>query len=163
MSLSRVSSSRVSSRVFNLSPLLFSSQFRNFSSSSNSSNSSASKDFLSRFHPEKLRNASTEQLFHLSSPVLLGLTPVAFLLSPSILAFPIDLALGLVSPFHAHRGMINVIDDYVPKDKLCIAKWLMMFSTGVATLGLLKVNLCGPGISESVKSLWRENPKSEKK
>jgi succinate dehydrogenase (ubiquinone) membrane anchor subunit len=37
----------------------------------------------------------------------------------------------------------------------------MLGVTGVTILGLLKLNLTGPGITETYKSLWREPPKEE--
>jgi hypothetical protein len=39
----------------------------------------------------------------------------------------------------------------------------VLYLLGLMTLiGLLKVNLCGPGIGESVKSLWKKPPAKEK-
>jgi len=80
---------------------------------------------------------------------------VALFLSPSIINAPFDLALGIVIPVHLHIGMSTVLTDYVPRDYQQLSLqvlWVISFLTG---LGLLKINLCGPGITESVKSLWR--------
>ena len=71
---------------------------------------------------------------------------------------PVDLALGLLLPWHTHVGMVNVLEDYVPRPYRALAKGCMLLVTVLATLGLLKINLCGAGITESVKSLWREPP-----
>jgi succinate dehydrogenase (ubiquinone) membrane anchor subunit len=111
---------------------------------------------------EKLRTASSDQLYHWSHIGLAGLTPVALILSPSILNWPVDLGLGIVVPLHMHLGMIQVIQDYVPRnlqELSILAMWVLTFLTG---LGLLKINLCGPGITESFKSLWRR-PREQKK
>jgi hypothetical protein len=43
------------------------------------------------------------------------LVPAAFVLSPSFLNFPVDLALGLIIPVHAHIGWNAIAVDYVPK------------------------------------------------
>lgn len=32
----------------------------------------------------------------------------------------------------------------------------MLGATGITMAGLLKLNLAGPGVTESVKSLWRK-------
>lgn len=64
-------------------------------------------------------------------------------------------------PVHAHVGMNGVITDYVPKPFRAVARYGLLGSTGLALLGLLKLNLMGPGITEAYKSLWRA--KSEDK
>jgi len=110
-----------------------------------------------------IRGSSETQLYHWSSKGLLVLTPLAMVLSPSFLNFPVDLGLNVFIPFHAHLGMLQVIGDYVPRKYQNLAILLLWIATGAAALGLLKVNLCGAGIAESVKSLWRPTPKVEKK
>jgi len=103
----------------------------------------------------KLCHSSPTQLFHYSNYALLGLTPVAVLLSPSFFNIPIDLALGIIIPYHAHQGTVGIIEDYVPRPNQKLVKAILVVATGLATIGLLKINLCGAGITESVKSLWR--------
>lgn len=88
----------------------------------------------------------------------MGLTPLAFALSPSIINLPVDLLLGLALPLHAHIGMSYVITDYVPKLSKGLmgpARVALLGLTGVTTVGLLKVNIMGEGMTETVKSLWR--------
>jgi len=90
--------------------------------------------------------------YHLSSIGLVTLIPVALLLSPSAWNFPVDIALGFLLPFHGHLGMQLVLSDYVYGKRWAhILLWLV---TVLAALGLLRLNLSGPGISESVKLLW---------
>jgi len=86
---------------------------------------------------------------------MLGI-PVALLFSPSYWVIPVDFALGLVIPFHAHVGMVNVMEDYVPLQYRGIGKNLLIVITAITTIGILKVNLCGSGLTETVKSLWRK-------
>lgn len=95
---------------------------------------------------------------HYSSVALMGLTPVAFVLSPSPLAIPVDFALGVLFPIHAHIGMNNVISDYVPKSAQTLARIAWLGVTGVMLLGFLRVNIEGAGITETVKTVWRESP-----
>jgi hypothetical protein len=73
---------------------------------------------LSNEAVEKLQGATTHQLFTWSSFGLLALTPVAVVLSPHLICFPVDFALGLVIPAHMHIGLVGVVEDYVSvKDK----------------------------------------------
>ena len=89
------------------------------------------------------------------------MTPVAFALAPSKLCFPIDLALGVALPLHMHIGMNYVITDY-SKKILGInrgpAQMGMAAITGITILGLGNLNLRGPGITDTVKSLLGPKP-----
>lgn len=53
--------------------------------------------------------------YHLLNTSLLAAAPLALLLSPSALTFPVDLFLGVAFPLHAHVGFNYIISDYVPK------------------------------------------------
>lgn len=92
--------------------------------------------------------------------MLAGLTPVALFLSPSIINMPIDIALGVIFPFHGHVAMNYVISDYVPKASRSLARAVMLGVTVVAVAGLFKLNIQGPGLTETLKSLWRK-PKAK--
>lgn len=134
--------------------------------------------FLSAFRPVPLRNLEDRtstpyhikhtgdqgiksfKLYHKTHLALLGLTPVAVAASPSILNYPIDFALALTIPLHAHIGMNWVISDYVPPGTRKIARVALAGLTLATVAGLLKLNFDGPGVTESVKGLWRE-PKTE--
>jgi succinate dehydrogenase (ubiquinone) membrane anchor subunit len=107
--------------------------------------------------------ASTEQLFHWSSYGLASLAPVALILSPSFLNFPVDFALGLIIPVHMHIGLVGVVEDYVPRPSQSLARFILAVLSVLAGIGLLKINLCGAGITESVKSVWREPKDKEQK
>ena len=113
---------------------------------------------------------------------------------------PVDLALGVIFPLHAHIGMNWVISDYVPPDMRTSVRTAMARegsesaaaaaarqrvllmaccstspsllipprpppgipprpqagATVLCGLGLLKLNLTGDGITETLKKLWRE-------
>lgn len=99
-------------------------------------------------------------LYHKVNMALIGLGPIALVLSPSSFSFPMDLALGVLIPLHSHLGSNDVVSDYAKK--VTKAAWFEnglrrgVFGMTVLTfLGLLKLNLQGPGISEGIKSLWR--------
>ncbi|OWZ20420.1 SDH4, succinate dehydrogenase subunit 4 [Phytophthora megakarya] len=98
------------------------------------------------------------KLQHLTSVALMGAVPLAFVLSPSPLVLPVDLAMGVILPVHAHIGMNNVISDYVPKNMRTLVRLGWLGATSLMFLGLLRVNLEGPGITEVVKTVWRESP-----
>uniref|UniRef100_A0AAV1U347 Succinate dehydrogenase [ubiquinone] cytochrome b small subunit n=1 Tax=Peronospora matthiolae TaxID=2874970 RepID=A0AAV1U347_9STRA len=99
---------------------------------------------------------------HLTNVGLMAAVPLAFVLSPSPLALPVDLAIGVLVPVHAHIGMNNVISDYVPKNVRTLARLGWLGATSLMLLGLLRVNLEGPGITEVVKTIWRESPNKKK-
>mmetsp|Transcript_27856 Transcript_27856/g.61529 ORF Transcript_27856/g.61529 Transcript_27856/m.61529 type:complete len:139 (+) Transcript_27856:36-452(+) len=96
---------------------------------------------------------------HLANVLLLGLFPVAVISGPSMVSLPIDLALGVLVPAHAHIGINYVISDYVPKAIRGAARFGMVGVTLVTIAGLTRLNLDGVGITESVKSLWRKPKK----
>jgi len=95
--------------------------------------------------------------------ICLGLPPLALILSPSALNLPIDLAMGVLIPIHAHISGNGVITDYA--HKITKARWwdrslrgMLATSTLLTIAGLLIVNIQGPGLTETVKSLWRPKP-----
>lgn len=100
--------------------------------------------------------------FHKSALALMGLAPVAFLFSPSSANFPVDLLLGIVIPFHSHVGLSHVVTDYAPKAMRTAARVSLLGCTTLLFAGLLKLNISGVGITETIKALWRE-PKNNKK
>ena len=55
------------------------------------------------------------KVVHLSSMALAALVPIAVVASPSKLNMPVDLALGVIVPVHAHMGIATIISDYCPK------------------------------------------------
>ena len=89
---------------------------------------------------------------------LMGIAPIALVATQSV-QFPLDLVLGLALPLHGHIGMNQVITDYakkvVGKGGIGPARLAMAGFTGVTTLGLLKLNLTGPGLIETVKGFWK--------
>eukprot|EP00903_Cladosiphon_okamuranus_P007970 g7692.t1 len=102
------------------------------------------------------------KLYHAVNMVVLAGAPAAIATSPSALTMPLDLVLGIALPVHAHIGMNYVISDYVPKSSRGAARGAMLAASVVATLGLLKLNLTGAGLTETLKATWRE-PKAEEK
>ncbi len=93
--------------------------------------------------------------YHKTSAALILLAPAAVILSPHPIAKPIDFALAALVPFHTHIGMNYVITDYVPKAQRTLARSGMAGLTLMTFLGLMKMNIRGVGITETVKSMWR--------
>ena len=88
--------------------------------------------------------------------VLAAATPLAVFLSPSAFNVPVDVALGVILPFHGHVGMNYIIGDYVPKAARGAARAVLIGTTFMTGLGLARLNFQGPGITTTVKSLWAD-------
>ena len=99
---------------------------------------------------------------HGSSKFLALLLPASLVLSSTPVSLPVDTFLGIVMPLHAHVGLNHVVTDYVPKAMRSLARAGVLGMTVVTVLGLLKLNLDGPGLSHSVLSLWCGNSKEKK-
>ena len=96
--------------------------------------------------------------------VLALLTPAALLLpAASSPQLALDIILGVAIPLHSHVALNYVITDYVPKSGRTPARALLLATTIIAAAGILKLNMEGPGLTESVKSLWRAPKKAEGK
>lgn len=67
---------------------------------------------------------------------------------------PIDLALGFIFPFHSYVAFSYIISDYVPKAIRSVARVSLLGVTVIATAGLLRLNIQGVGLTETLKSLW---------
>ena len=92
----------------------------------------------------------------MSGIALVGLAPLSFILSPSFINIPVDLALGFIFPLHSHIALNYVISDYVPKASRGAARAVLLSATIIAAAGLLKLNIEGPGLTETFKSVWRK-------
>jgi succinate dehydrogenase (ubiquinone) membrane anchor subunit len=95
-------------------------------------------------------------LYHKSGIVLLGLAPAAVLLSPTSLNAPLDYLLAIIVPFHSHVGLSAVVTDYVPKAYRTLARAGVLGASIITFAGLIKLNIKGPGITETVKSVWKK-------
>jgi succinate dehydrogenase (ubiquinone) membrane anchor subunit len=111
--------------------------------------------FCFRFHSSADSSKAATKWFHSTGIVLAVATPLAFLMSPSSLVLPVDVTLGLLFPFHSHVALNAVITDYVPKSARNPARIALLAVTIITAAGLLKLNIQGPGLTESIKSLWR--------
>ncbi|CAN0135563.1 unnamed protein product [Pylaiella littoralis] len=96
------------------------------------------------------------KLYHAVNMVALAGVPAAVATSPSALTMPLDVVLGIALPLHAHIGMNYVISDYVPKSSRGAARGVMLAASVVAALGLLKLNLSGAGLTETLKATWSD-------
>ena len=107
-----------------------------------------------------LQKATPHELFGYTNKGMAILVPTAVILSPSVLNAPVDLTLGVIVPAHMYIGCVHIIQDYVPPHQQNLSITLLGILSLLTGLGMLKINLCGVGVTESVKSLWR-TPKSE--
>ena len=105
-------------------------------------------------------NAGVIKYWHMTSGLLIAAFPVALVLSPSKVVLPIDLGLALALPFHTHVGMMGIVSDYVPPAMRTMVRAGVTGATVISTLGLLRLAM-GPGITESVKAVWRKNEKAK--
>lgn len=61
-----------------------------------------------------------------------------------------------------HIGMVGIVEDYVPRASQHLVRFVLAIASVLTAIGLLKINLCGSGITESVKCIWREPKAIEK-
>ena len=101
------------------------------------------------------------KMYHYTVYASTALFPVALALSPSKLNMPVDIVLGIVFPMHAHIGMNYIISDYCPKTLRGTARAAWLGVTVVTIFGLLKLNIMGDGMTESVKAMWRDRSPAE--
>ena len=84
-----------------------------------------------------------------------GLVPLAALSKEGDGALAaIDAGLALALPVHSHIALNYVVSDYVPKSFRGPARWGVLASTVLATLGLARLALSEPGVTGTVKRLW---------
>jgi succinate dehydrogenase (ubiquinone) membrane anchor subunit len=128
--------------------------------------------FPRNFHSEGKKTAEVREfsadesgtlnkLFHKTGPALAVLSPLALLL-PSQAAFPVDMILGVVIPFHSHFGLNSIITDYVPKNFRSAARFGVLAATLLTVVGIFKLNIEGPGLTGSVKALWTDKKQDSK-
>ena len=74
---------------------------------------------------------------------------------PNSFSLPIDYALAFIFPLHSHIALNYVISDYVPKAIRGAARGGLLAATVVTIAGLLKLTYDGPGLTETIKALWK--------
>ena len=95
------------------------------------------------------------RVHHAGNLAMAGLVPAAYFTPQgSQLQKPVDLALGVVGPVHSHIAMNMVLSDYCPPALRGVARAGLLGMTGVALVGLLKLNVEGPGITGALRQLW---------
>ena len=81
---------------------------------------------------------------------------------PQWVSLPVDLTLGVLFPVHSHIALNYVISDYVPKAVRTTARVGLFGATIVTLLGILKLNIEGPGLTRTLTSLWKKPEKKKK-
>ncbi|KAI8464862.1 MAG: hypothetical protein J3K34DRAFT_438990 [Monoraphidium minutum] len=67
-----------------------------------------------------------------------------------------DWALAVALPVHMHISTNACVTDYVPTRFRAPVRVAVLGASVVAYLGIMKLNLSGPGLTETVKTLWRK-------
>merc|ERR1711998_470214 len=93
-------------------------------------------------------------IFHKSNIACMALFPFALALPDSFVytSMVFNTAVGLAFPLHGHIGFSGMLTDYVPKVNKSLlgpSRAALLGITTVTTLGLLKLNLTGDGITKS--------------
>ena len=91
----------------------------------------------------------------MASSIALGVSlPAAILFAPSFLSVPFDLVVSVALPIHMYMGTRDVLSDYLPKKirPQGLQAWSVV--AFIASIGLVKIGICGPGVGASIKSLW---------
>lgn len=87
-----------------------------------------------------------------SSIALAGLIPIQ-LMVPNTIG---DLAMSGALITHMAVSNQMVIDDYVPAHIRDAVSYAVYAITGVAGLGLIKLSVSEPGLTATVKQLWKK-------
>ncbi|KAK9815018.1 hypothetical protein WJX73_004952 [Symbiochloris irregularis] len=106
--------------------------------------------------PDIAGGPETFKLYEYSHVALAGLVPIAaFAPEGGALSKVTDLTLGVAIPVHSHVAMNAVVTDYVPKAFRGASRAGLLAAASLAAIGFLRLNVFGPGITQSVKDLWR--------
>uniref|UniRef100_A0A7S0UJ94 Succinate dehydrogenase [ubiquinone] cytochrome b small subunit n=1 Tax=Polytomella parva TaxID=51329 RepID=A0A7S0UJ94_9CHLO len=92
---------------------------------------------------------------------LAGATPIAALAAKDEPLEKIaNLVLGIAIPIHSHVALNACVSDYIPSAARGAVRGGVLGVTAVTFLGLLKLNVFGAGITQSVKGLWNKPNKA---
>lgn len=106
---------------------------------------------------------AVRHLYEKSHILLAGLVPTGLILEQdSKLRLAADVGLATVLPLHSHVSLNYVLADYVPKHLQGAARWGVLGLTAVTFAGLMKLNVTGRGVTQTVKDLWvKEGPAAQ--
>lgn len=97
--------------------------------------------------------------YELSNYGLAAAVPVGVMSSKDgLLHKTADWTLALAVPVHMHITTNALVTDYVPTRFRGPVRAAILGASLVTYLGIMKVNLAGPGLVETVKTLWRKQP-----
>mmetsp|Transcript_40373 Transcript_40373/g.89655 ORF Transcript_40373/g.89655 Transcript_40373/m.89655 type:complete len:119 (+) Transcript_40373:47-403(+) len=86
---------------------------------------------------------------------LAGATPISLLSkNGGVIQKMSDLVLAFAIPVHMHISTNACVTDYLPKAARGPARAAVLGCSLVTYLGLMKLNLAGPGITRTVTGLW---------
>lgn len=100
-----------------------------------------------------------KKAYELSNYALAAAVPAAvFAGTDSALQKAADWTLSLAVPLHMQITTNALVTDYVPTRFRGPVRGAILGASLITYLGIMKVNLAGPGLTETVKTLWRKQP-----
>ena len=103
-------------------------------------------------------SSTINKAYHAGNLALVGLAPLAVIAHPSGMSMPVDVALSVALPFHAHVGMNYIISDYIPKGMRGGARVALLGVSAATVAGLLSLSFSDDGIVGTLKRLWGWSP-----
>lgn len=98
---------------------------------------------------------AARHVYEKSHIALAGLVPAGALTSKDgIIRKAADIGLAVAVPLHSHIALGYVLADYVPKGIAGLARVGVLGVSVMTFAGLMKLNLTGPGVTQTVKDLW---------
>eukprot|EP00877_Chromochloris_zofingiensis_P003285 jgi/Chrzof1/12958/Cz07g14015.t1_SDH4[v5.2] len=98
--------------------------------------------------------------YELSNYGLAGATPLAVFSSKgSLTEKTADWILGVAVPIHMHITTNACVTDYIPTKYRMPVRSVVLAASVITYLGMMKLNLSGPGVTQSVKALWKKPEK----
>lgn len=95
--------------------------------------------------------------YELSNYALAASVPVAAMSDKDgLLHKTADWTLAVAIPVHMHITTNALVTDYVATKFRGPVRVAILGASLVTYLGIMKVNLAGPGLTETVKTLWRK-------
>lgn len=98
-----------------------------------------------------------QKAYELSNYGLAAAVPLAVVSrKDSFLQKAADWSLSVAIPVHMHITTNALVTDYVATKFRGPVRAAILGASIVTYLGIMKVNLAGPGLTETVKTLWRK-------
>jgi len=67
----------------------------------------------------------------------------------------VDVGLAIAAPLHGHCALNYVVTDYVPRAARPAVRVAVLGLSVATVAGLSKLNAHGPGVTATLKQLWK--------